>query len=182
LRHGFPLETFERERPDLVVLSPGPGRPGDFQVPQTVRECLQRQIPLFGVCLGLQGIVEALGGTLGVLNPPQHGKSSELRVTDQNSALFQGLPEAFPIGRYHSLYALPDRLPAELKVTALSQDNVIMAIEHRHLPIAAVQFHPESIMTLAGDVGLTIIQNVLQTYATASTTPTTMNTRPTAVR
>jgi anthranilate synthase len=182
LRHGFPLETFERERPDLVVLSPGPGRPGDFQVPQTVRECLQRQIPLFGVCLGLQGIVEALGGTLGVLNPPQHGKSSELRVTDQNSALFQGLPEAFPIGRYHSLYALPDRLPAELKVTALSQDNVIMAIEHRHLPIAAVQFHPESIMTLAGDVGLTIIQNVLQTYATESTTPTTMNKRPTAVR
>ena len=182
LRHGFPVETFEHERPDLVVLSPGPGRPGDFQVPQTVRDCIQRQIPLFGVCLGLQGIVEALGGTLGVLNPPQHGKSSELRVTERDSALFQGLPEAFPIGRYHSLYALPDRLPAELKVTALSQDNVIMAIEHRHLPIAAVQFHPESIMTLAGDVGLTIIQNVLQTYATASTTPTTMNTRPTAVR
>ncbi len=179
LRHGFSVETFERERPDLVVLSPGPGRPNDFHVPQTVRDCIQRQIPLFGVCLGLQGIVEALGGTLGVLNPPQHGKSSELRVTDQESALFQGLPEVFPIGRYHSLYALPERLPGDLKVTALSQDNVIMAVEHRHLPIAAVQFHPESIMTLAGDVGLAIIQNVLQTYATASTT---IEARPTPVR
>lgn len=179
LRHGFSVETFERERPDLVVLSPGPGRPNDFQVPQTVRDCLQRQIPLFGVCLGLQGIVEALGGTLGVLNPPQHGKSSEVRVTVQDSKLFQSLPETFPIGRYHSLYALPDQLPSELKVTALSHDNVIMAIEHCSLPIAAVQFHPESIMTLAGDVGLTIIQNVLQNYATASTT---IEARPTAVR
>jgi anthranilate synthase len=170
LRHGFPLQTFERECPDLVVLSPGPGRPSDFKVSQTVQECMRRQIPLFGVCLGLQGIVEALGGTLGVLNPPQHGKSSELRVTDRDSVLFQGLPEAFLIGRYHSLYALPDQFPPELKVTAISHDNVIMGIEHRYLPIAAVQFHPESIMTLAGDVGLTIIQNVIQTIATASKT------------
>jgi anthranilate synthase len=182
LRHGFPVETFERERPDLVVLSPGPGRPNDFQVPQTVQACLQRQIPLFGVCLGLQGIVEALGGTLGVLNPPQHGKSSELRVTDPDSKLFQGLPETFPIGRYHSLYALPEQLPPELKVTALSHDNVIMALEHRSLPVAAVQFHPESIMTLAGDVGLTIVQNVLQTYVPTPTAFTAAGTRPTVVR
>jgi anthranilate synthase len=165
LRHGFSPDTFDRENPDLVVLSPGPGRPSDFHVPKTVQDCLQRQIPLFGVCLGLQGIVEALGGTLGVLNPPQHGKSSELLVTDRSSVLFKGLPSAFPIGRYHSLYALPSQLPPELKVTAMSHDNVIMGLEHHYLPIAAVQFHPESIMTLAGDVGLTIIQNVLQTYA-----------------
>ncbi len=165
LRHGFSPDTFAREDPDLVVLSPGPGRPSDFHVPETVKACMQRQIPLFGVCLGLQGIVEALGGTLGVLNPPQHGKSSELLVTDRNSVLFKGLPTAFPIGRYHSLYALPSQLPPELKVTAMSHDNVIMGLEHHYLPIAAVQFHPESIMTLAGEVGLTIIQNVLQTYA-----------------
>jgi anthranilate synthase len=168
LRHGFSPDTFDRENPDLVVLSPGPGRPSDFHVPKTVQDCLQRKIPLFGVCLGLQGIVEALGGTLGVLNPPQHGKSSELSVTDRNSVLFRGLPTAFPIGRYHSLYALPDQLPPEFKITAMSHDNVIMGIEHHYLPIAAVQFHPESIMTLAGDVGLTIIQNVLQTYAKTS--------------
>jgi anthranilate synthase len=167
LRHGFSEDVFDRENPDLVVLSPGPGRPSDFYVPETVQACMQRQIPLFGVCLGLQGIVEALGGTLGVLNPPQHGKSSELLVTDRSSALFRSLPTAFPIGRYHSLYALPSELPPELKVTGMSHDNVIMGIEHHYLPIAAVQFHPESIMTLAGDVGLTIIQNVLQTYAKA---------------
>ena len=167
LRHGFSADLFDRENPDLVVLSPGPGRPSDFHVPETVKACMQRQIPLFGVCLGLQGIVEALGGTLGVLNPPQHGKSSELLVTDRSSSLFRGLPTAFPIGRYHSLYALPGELPRELKVTGMSHDNVIMGIEHHYLPIAAVQFHPESIMTLTGDVGLTVIQNVLQTYAKA---------------
>jgi anthranilate synthase len=176
LRHGFSTDLFDREHPDLVVLSPGPGRPSDFHVPETVRDCLQRQIPLFGVCLGLQGIVEAFGGTLGVLNPPQHGKSSELLVTDRSSALFRGLPTAFPIGRYHSLHALPDQLPPELKVTAMSHDHVIMGIEHHYLPIAAVQFHPESIMTLAGDVGLTIIQNVLQTYAK---TPAAVEAMPT---
>jgi anthranilate synthase len=176
LRHGFSEDVFDRENPDLVVLSPGPGRPKDFHVPETVQACMQREIPLFGVCLGLQGIVEALGGTLGVLNPPQHGKSSELLVTDRSSALFRGLPTAFPIGRYHSLYALPSELPPELKVTGMSHDNVIMGIEHHYLPIAAVQFHPESIMTLAGDVGLTIIQNVLQTYAKA---PTSVRATPT---
>jgi anthranilate synthase len=165
LRHGFSANVFDQERPDLVVLSPGPGRPKDFHVPETVQACIHREIPLFGVCLGLQGIVEALGGSLGVLNPPQHGKSSELLVTDRSSALFRGLPATFPIGRYHSLYALPGELPPALKVTGMSHDNVIMGIEHHYLPIAAVQFHPESIMTLAGDVGLTIIQNVLQTYA-----------------
>jgi anthranilate synthase len=176
LRHGFSADVFDRENPDLVVLSPGPGRPTDFHVPETVQACMQRQIPLFGVCLGLQGIVEALGGTLGVLNPPQHGKSSELLVTDRSSALFRGLPTAFPIGRYHSLYALPSELPPELKVTGMSHDNVIMGLEHHYLPIAAVQFHPESIMTLTGDVGLTIIQNVLQTYAKA---PTSVRATPT---
>lgn len=176
LRHGFSPDLFDRENPDLVVLSPGPGSPRDFHVPETVQACIQRQIPLFGVCLGLQGIVEALGGTLGVLNPPQHGKSSELSVTDQSSVLFRGLPTTFPIGRYHSLYALPEQLPPELKITARSHDSVIMGIEHHYLPIAAVQFHPESIMTLAGDVGLTIIQNVLQTYAKTPTATASMST------
>ncbi len=75
LRHGFSESLFDTERPDLVVLSPGPGRPSDFRVPQTVGALLYRKIPIFGVCLGLQGIVEAFDGQLGVLNYPQHGKS-----------------------------------------------------------------------------------------------------------
>lgn len=165
LRHGFSESVFDAECPDLIVLSPGPGRPSDFHVPATVVACLKRQIPIFGVCLGLQGIVEAFGGELGVLNYPQHGKSSRVLVTDPESHLFKTLPHSFKVGRYHSLFALPNRLPKKLKVTALSDDNVIMAVEHKTLPIAAVQFHPESIMTLAGEVGLAIITNVISSYA-----------------
>ncbi len=164
LRHGFCESLFDTERPDLVVLSPGPGRPSDFRVPEMVHACIRRQIPIFGVCLGLQGIVEAFGGELGVLNYPQHGKSSRIFVTDSDSVLFQDLPESFTVGRYHSLFAIPQQLPKELKVTAISDDDVIMAIEHQTLPIAAVQFHPESIMTLTGKVGLAMIQNVVHKY------------------
>ncbi|MBD2775066.1 anthranilate synthase [Iningainema tapete] len=164
LRHGFSESLFDLERPDLVVLSPGPGRPSEFRVPEVVLQCVRRQIPIFGVCLGLQGIVEAFGGELGVLHYPQHGKSSRIFVTEPNSVTFNGLEQSFSVGRYHSLFALPQRLPTELKVTAISDDDVIMAIEHETLPIAAVQFHPESIMTLNGGVGLSIIQNVVRTY------------------
>ena len=168
LRHGFPEAVFDTECPDLVVLSPGPGRPSDFRVPEAVAACIQRQIPLFGVCLGLQGIVEAFGGELGVLGYPQHGKISQVFVTDPESSIFQDLPASFEVGRYHSLFALSDRLPSELKVTAMSHDQVIMGIEHQTLPIAAVQFHPESIMSLAGEVGLKIIQNTIRRYTKAS--------------
>jgi anthranilate synthase len=165
LRHGFSPEVLDTERPDLVVLSPGPGRPNDFRVPETVAACIQRQIPIFGVCLGLQGIVEAFGGELGVLNYPQHGKTSRIFVTEPDAAMFKELPQSFEVGRYHSLFALSDRLPPELKVTAISHDGVIMGIEHKTLPIAAVQFHPESIMTLAGEVGLKLVKNITSTYA-----------------
>ncbi|HCF28760.1 MAG TPA: anthranilate synthase component I, partial [Cyanobacteria bacterium UBA11049] len=168
LRHGFDESVFDTENPDLVFLSPGPGRPNDFGVPETVAACVKRQIPLFGVCLGLQGMVEAFGGELGVLNYPQHGKTSRIFVTDPDSKLFQGLPQSFEVGRYHSLFALCDRLPQELKVTAISHDDVIMGIEHQTLPIAAVQFHPESIMSLAQEVGLKIIRNAICTYAKSS--------------
>ena len=168
LRHGFSESVFDRECPDLIVLSPGPGRPNDFGVPETVKSCIRRKIPIFGVCLGLQGIVEAFGGQLGVLNYPQHGKSSRIFVTDTQTNIFNNLPESFDVGRYHSLFALSDQLPKELKVTAISKDGVIMGIEHQTLPIAAVQFHPESLMSLAEQVGLTIIKNVVHMYTTSS--------------
>jgi anthranilate synthase len=165
LRHGFDESILDPETLDLVVLSPGPGRPQDFGVPTTVQTCIRRKLPIFGVCLGLQGIVESLGGQLGVLSYPQHGKTSRIFVNDPNSSLFKNLPVSFEVGRYHSLFALSDQLPSELRVTAVSEDNVIMAIEHTTLPIAAVQFHPESIMTLASQIGLSIIKNVIQFYA-----------------
>ena len=171
LRHGFDESVFDREKPDMVILSPGPGRPSDFKIAETIAACRARKIPLFGVCLGLQGIVEACGGELGVLHYPQHGKMSRISVTDTESILFKGLPSSFTIGRYHSLFAMRDRLPAEFKVTAFSEDEVIMAIEHRTEPIAAVQFHPESIMSLGDRVGLTIIENIIATFTQTEVAP-----------
>lgn len=151
------MSAFE---PDLVVLSPGPGAPADLDVGAAVRVAIEREVPLFGVCLGLQGIVEHFGGQLGVLDRPVHGKASEIRVI--GGALFDAVPPTFLAGRYHSLYAVRSALPAGLRVTAESGDGVIMAIEHERLPIAGVQFHPESIMTLKDEVGFRIIENVMR--------------------
>jgi anthranilate synthase len=159
LRSGFPPEAYDDVKPDLAVLSPGPGTPADFDVAGTIDALVRRGIPAFGVCLGLQGMVEHFGGVLGTLHPPVHGKASLIRVL--GGRLFEGLPNEFTAGRYHSLHAIRDKLPAELVVTAESADGVVMAIEHRSLPLAAVQFHPESIMTLAGDVGLLLLANVM---------------------
>ncbi|MBW4479788.1 MAG: anthranilate synthase [Tolypothrix brevis GSE-NOS-MK-07-07A] len=161
LRHGFAEELFDREQPDLVILSPGPGSPSEFRITETIQACKKREIPIFGVCLGMQAIVEAHGGKLGVLNYPQHGKVSLISVVDRNSVAFRNLPESFEVGRYHSLYALTESLPPELKITAMSEDGVIMGIEHKTLAIAAVQFHPESIMTLSEGVGLEIVKNAV---------------------
>ena len=159
LRAGFPLTELDRLAPDLVVLSPGPGRPADFRVAETVGACVARSLPVFGVCLGLQGIVEHFGGSLSLLAEPVHGKPSHVHAS--GGRLFNGLPQAFVAGRYHSLYANEAALPACLCVTARSDDGIIMAIEHRELPIAAVQFHPESILTLDGQIGLHIMSNVV---------------------
>jgi anthranilate synthase len=159
LRSGFPHDAFDDVKPHLVVLSPGPGTPSDFDVAGTIEALVRRRIPAFGVCLGLQGMVEYFGGVLGVLDPPVHGKASRIRVL--GGRLFAGFPREFVAGRYHSLYALRDKLPAVLEVTAQTDDGVVMAVEHRTAPLAAVQFHPESIMTLADDVGLRLLANVM---------------------
>jgi len=159
LRAGFPHAALDDLRPQLVVLSPGPGRPIDFDVAGTLAAAIERGLAVFGVCLGLQGIVEHFGGELGVLDYPMHGKASRIRVV--GGKIFEGLPKEFTAGRYHSLFALPDKLPAALRVTAAAEDGVIMAIEHELLPLAAVQFHPESILSLGDEVGLRLIRNVV---------------------
>jgi anthranilate synthase len=163
LRSGFPADAYDDVKPHLAVLSPGPGTPSDFDLAGTIETLVRRQIPTFGVCLGLQGMVEYFGGTLGVLDPPVHGKASRIRVV--GGRLFEGLPAEFTAGRYHSLFALREQLPSELEVTAETEDGVVMAIEHRTRPLAAVQFHPESIMTLGGDVGLSLLANVMSLLA-----------------
>ena len=159
LRAGFAARTLDEVAPDLVVLSPGPGTPRDFDVAGTLEAVGRLRLPVFGVCLGLQGMVEYFGGKLGVLDYPMHGKTSRVRVL--GGRFFDGLPHEFTAGRYHSLYALRDALPAELVVTAESEDGVVMAIEHATLPMAAVQFHPESIMSLEEEVGLRLLRNVV---------------------
>jgi anthranilate synthase len=148
---------------DLVVLSPGPGRPSDFAMAETLDIAIQRHLPVFGVCLGLQGIVEYFGGSLAVLDPPMHGKPSPVR--GHSSRLLRGLPSQFIVGRYHSLHAVRSKLPQELSVTAETEDGVVMAVEHQRLPIAAVQFHPESVMTLREEVGMPIIAAVMSAFA-----------------
>ncbi len=159
-RNGFPLELLAEIRPDLILVSPGPGRPHDFGVPDLIRHAAVAGIPVFGVCLGLQGMVEAFGGELGVLDYPMHGKPS--RIHHQNAGVFEGLPAEFTVGRYHSLYAIPDKLPACFEVTAQTADGVIMGVRHRLLPLEAVQFHPESILTARDDLGLKLMRNAMR--------------------
>lgn len=163
LRAGFPLHEMATYQPDLVVLSPGPGRPTDFAVSETIAEALKLGLPIFGVCLGLQGIVEHFGGTLGTLPEPMHGKPSQVQAL--GGRLFDDMPETFTAGRYHSLFANVETLPDVLAVTAKADDGIVMAVEHRELPIAAVQFHPESIMSLDDDVGIQLIRNVVAQMA-----------------
>ncbi len=164
-RAGFPVEMLKSIDPDLVLISPGPGRPQDFGVPGVVLAAADLGIPVFGVCLGLQGIVEAFGGTLGVLDYPMHGKPSE--ISHRNVGIFAGLPEKFRVGRYHSLFAQHETFPAVLEVTAQTEDGVIMGVRHRTLPIEAVQFHPESLLSLDDNCGLRLIENVIRTLGQA---------------
>lgn len=160
-RYGFSEERLRQESPDLVLLSPGPGRPSDFNLSDTIRMALEQELPVFGVCLGLQGIVEYYGGALEILPKPTHGKTSMVRVL--GGSIFEGVPRRFEAGRYHSLFAVREILPEALEVTAETPDGLVMAVEHRALPVAAVQFHPESIMSLKDNVGIRIVNNVLKT-------------------
>ena len=166
-RAGFPPELIGQIAPAVILISPGPGRPGDFGVPDLVKNAVRLGVPVFGVCLGLQGVVEAFGGELGVLDYPMHGKPSW--ITNGGKGVFEGLPERFQVGRYHSLFARRETFPACLEVTAETEDGVIMGVRHRELPIEAVQFHPESILTLEGDCGLRMIENVVRLYGRLST-------------
>jgi anthranilate synthase len=165
-RAGFPAELISQVAPSLILISPGPGRPADFGVPDLVRTAVRLGVPVFGVCLGLQGIVEAFGGELGVLDYPMHGKPSTVR--HRGIGIFEGLPEEFQVGRYHSLFARRETLPACLEVTAETADGVIMGVRHRELPIEAVQFHPESILTAEGDHGLKLMENAVKLLTRAS--------------
>src|SRR5579871_3004367 len=166
-RAGFPPELISRVAPSLILISPGPGRPVDFGVPELVKTAVRLGVPVFGVCLGLQGIVEAFGGELGVLDYPMHGKPSTVR--HRGIGVFEGLPAEFQVGRYHSLYARRETLPACLEITAETDDGVIMGVRHKDLPVEAVQFHPESLLTAEGDHGLKLMENAVRLGKVART-------------
>ncbi|MEE9313227.1 MAG: anthranilate synthase component I [Rhizobiaceae bacterium] len=160
MRSPISDETFAEAKPNLVVLSPGPGNPKDFDCAQTIKNARQRGLPIFGVCLGLQALTEAYGGSLAQLDEPMHGKPSRI-TAQENSLVFSGLDPHITVGRYHSLYADRATLPKEMRVTAETEDGVIMGLEHESEPVAAVQFHPESIMSLGQDAGMRMIENVV---------------------
>ncbi len=131
-----------------LCISPGPGTPADAGVSIAMIRAFAGRLPIFGVCLGHQAIVEAFGGD--VVRAPRlmHGKTSMVGHDGRN--LFEGMPQPCEVGRYHSLIAAPDKMPAELEVCASTVENEIMAVRHRRYVIEGVQFHPESVLTPQG--------------------------------
>ena len=142
--------------PQGIILSPGPGRPEDAGVCVDVVRELGPRFPILGVCLGHQAICLAYGATIGYAQRLMHGKQSIAAIADeaQNTGLFAGLGSSIAVARYHSLAADETTLPAELVVTARSDDGEVMAVRHTQHPVYGVQFHPESILTPEGPVML----------------------------
>ena len=159
-RAGFDVSRIAELAPDLVVLSPGPGRPQDFDMGRSIAAILEAKIPLFGVCLGLQAVCEYFGGQLKLLDYPVHGKASQVNVVA--GQLLSEFDEGFTVGRYHSLYADEDSLPDELLVTARTEDGIVMGLEHRDLAIYTVQFHPETILSMHDKAGYKIIERMMR--------------------
>jgi len=137
-------------RPDAVLLGPGPGRPAGSGICPELIAHLGEDTPLLGVCLGHQALVEHYGGALEVDPVPIHGRSSPLH--HDGSELFADLPDPFEAGRYHSLRAQRDSLPAALELSAWTAEGLVMGVRHRALPRFGVQFHPESILSPGGEL------------------------------
>lgn len=144
------------ESPKAIILSPGPCSPAEAGICKKAIQRFGRKIPILGVCLGHQCIGEVYGGTTIRAPYPFHGKAST--ITHQGSGLFENIPSPMRVGRYHSLISqIPDE--CDLSVTATSEDQIIMAMQHKHFPVYGVQFHPESILT---DHGHILVQNFLK--------------------
>jgi anthranilate synthase/aminodeoxychorismate synthase-like glutamine amidotransferase len=144
-------------RPSHLVISPGPGTPRDAGVSMRMIEAFAGRVPIFGVCLGHQSLVEVFGGKVVRAARLMHGKVSP--VSHDAKGLYAGMPQDFQAGRYHSLIAEPQSIPAVLEVTARTAQGEIMGVRHRSLPIEGVQFHPESVLTPDGP---TLMSNFLK--------------------
>ncbi len=144
--------------PDIMVVSPGPSVPSNAGNLMSIIAQYETNFPIFGVCLGHEALIEHFGGSLKYCEPV-HGKPSPVKHDGQT--IFTGLPQNFKAGRYHSL--IGDKIPDCFEITATHED-IVMGIRHRTLPIEAVQFHPESVLTMQGNHGLTMIKNLLKAY------------------
>jgi anthranilate synthase component 2 len=147
----------EALRPSHIIISPGPGRPAAAGVCEEAIRYFAGRVPLLGVCLGHQAICEVMGARITYAKELLHGKASQITV-QSDTVLFKGLPPVIQGGRYHSLAAERDTIPASLTVTAVTADGEVMAVQHREHPVYGVQFHPESILTPGGK---RIIENFL---------------------
>jgi anthranilate synthase component II len=145
---------------DLILLSPGPGVPQNAGIMPELIKTYAPTKNILGVCLGHQAIGEAFGSKLTNLQEVVHGLATEVEV-DTHEALFQGLPQSFQIGRYHSWVIDPSNLSADLEIKAKSKDGQIMAVKHKDYQVRGIQFHPESILT---EFGYEMIQNWMKTY------------------
>ncbi len=145
------LAWIKEQNYDKIIISPGPGDPSDkayFGICSQVILELGQKIPVFGVCLGMQGIAHLFGGKVVRAKVPMHGKISQIQHT--NKGVFKGLPQNLEVMRYHSLVVEKASLPEELEITATTLDGEIMGLKHKAYPIEGAQFHPESFATEAG--------------------------------
>jgi anthranilate synthase/aminodeoxychorismate synthase-like glutamine amidotransferase len=149
------IEEAERLEPTHLVVSPGPGRPEDAGVSEEMVRAFAGHVPLLGVCLGHQAIVNVFGGEVGAAHQLVHGKATD--VHHDGLGIFAGLPQDFAAGRYHSLAATS--IPDSLEVSATAADGEVMAVRHRELAVDGVQFHPESVLT---PTGLELAKNFLE--------------------
>ncbi|MBR9946490.1 aminodeoxychorismate/anthranilate synthase component II [Clostridiaceae bacterium Marseille-Q4145] len=143
------IEEIRALKPERIILSPGPGFPKDAGICIEAAKELGKEIPVFGVCLGHQAICEAFGATVSYASQLMHGKQSMVTL-DTDCSIFKGMKKTIPAARYHSLAAVRETMPEELKITAETEDGEIMGVMHRDYPIYGVQFHPESILTPDG--------------------------------
>lgn len=148
------VQEISKLNPDKILISPGPGRPEESKISLTVIKEFGQHIPILGVCLGHQAIAVAFGGKVIKAKDLLHGKTSLIK--HDKKTIYKMLPQNFVATRYHSLIVDKKSLPQELIISSLSEDDLIMGLRHKNLPIEGIQFHPESILT---DVGFELLQN-----------------------
>lgn len=145
---GISLSDISKIKPNKILISPGPKKPGDSKISLQIIDELGSMIPILGVCLGHQAIALTFGGKVIKAKRPVHGMTSKILHDGKN--LFKGIPQSFESMRYHSLIVEKESLPTTLEITAQTEDGVIMGIRHKSFPIEGIQFHPESILTTHG--------------------------------